>query len=370
MNLPIILTPYNPYWAQQFELERHNITNAIGLSKNGGAIFKMAHIGSTSISNMPAKACIDIAIDAYPTPLLPEKITALESIGYEYMGTQGIQGREYFRKGPHDFHLHVYDHDYPHWEEHLIFRDYLRANLAKAKAYAELKTSLAQSFSNNRKAYQAGKSDFIAQTLLEAQEWYIKTTAFQPVEALAKTLQSLKIPWHISSGWALDLFTQTPSRYHDDIDIIIQRQHQLELQKKLRENDWDLHYVVSGQYRYWQDGIKVPDEAHQIHGFKANHLTDILLEPDRTDQWVYRRNPEIKKALDLAFKQRNDIPYLSPELVLLFKATIRNGNIRNKDQKDFDYVLPYLDNEQKTWLRHALELENDTHPWIEKLVNS
>ena len=375
MDFPIELQPYNPLWAQQYELERQNITNAIGLSKNGGAIFKMAHVGSTSIPNMPAKACIDIAIDAYPTPLLPEKVSALESIGYEYssyeyMGAHGIEGREYFRKGPDDFHLHIFDHDYPHWEEHIIFRDYLRGNIAKAKSYTELKTSLAQFFSNNRNAYQAGKSDFIAQTLPKAEKWYLKTTAFQPVEALANSLEGLQIPWHFSSGWALDLFTKTPSRYHDDIDIIIQRKHQLDLQKKLRDNGWDLHYVVAGQYSYWQDGMTVPEEAHQIHGFKGNQLTDILLEPDRTDQWVYRRNPEIKQSLELAFKETNSIPYLSPELVLLFKATIRNGKIRNKDQRDFDYVLPYLDTEQKMWLRQVLEIENEAHPWVEKLFEN
>jgi len=367
MKQQIVLEPYNNIWAKQYELEQQNIINALGMCTNGGAIFKMTHIGSTSIPNMPAKPCIDIAIDAYPTPLPAKSVAALEAIGYEYLGENGIEGREYFRKGPNDFHIHVSDHDYPHWENHLIFRDYLRANKQVANDYGELKIGLARAHPQNRKAYQNGKSEFITKTLKDATQWHIATTAFSPLEELSTMLEGLDIPWHISSGWALDLFTNTPSRYHDDLDVIIQRKHQLELQRELRKHDWDLHYVVSGKYAYWQNDTHVPKEAHQVHAIKDGRLIDILLEPDRTNQWIYRRNPEIKQSLDLAFQKQNRIPYLSPELVLLFKATIRDGKIRDKDQSDFKRVLPYLTSEQKEWLKQAIALDSNTHPWIQLL---
>jgi len=359
---------YNPAWPQHYEQERKHIVEALGFCTDGGVIFKMAHIGSTSIPNMPAKPCIDIAIDAYPTPLPADKVAALETIGYEYLGENGIEGREYFRKGPHDFHIHVSDYNYPIWENHVIFRDYLRANQQVADAYSELKIGLARAHPNNRKSYQNGKSDFITKTLKDAKQWYVKTTGFSPLEDLSTMLKGIDIPWHISSGWALDLFTNTPSRYHDDLDVIVQRKHQLELQQRLRKHGWDLHYVLSGKYSYWQNDTFVPEESHQVHAIKDSRLIDILLEPNRTDQWIYRRNPEMNQFLDLAFKTQNGIPYLSPELVLLFKATIRDGKIRDKDQNDFELILPYLTSEQKQWLVQAVALGDDTHPWIERLV--
>lgn len=54
---------------------------------------------------------------------------------------------------------------------------------------------------------------------------------------------------------------------------------------------------------------------------------------------------------------------MSPEVVLLFKAK----HLREKDQADFERVLPLLDDQQVEWLRVNLELVHPGHTWAEVL---
>jgi GrpB-like predicted nucleotidyltransferase (UPF0157 family) len=51
-----------------------------------------------------------------------------------------------------------------------LFRDYLRTHPGDAKLYADLKYSLADQYRSNRDAYTEGKSDFIKEILLKAQQ--------------------------------------------------------------------------------------------------------------------------------------------------------------------------------------------------------
>jgi hypothetical protein len=57
------------------------------------------------------------------------------------------------------------------------------------------------------------------------------------------------------------------------------------------------------------------------------------------------------------------IPYLAPEIQLLFKAKGR----RPKDEQDFAIALPLLDEGSRVWLKDALILTFTDHPWIAQL---
>lgn len=58
------------------------------------------------------------------------------------------------------------------------------------------------------------------------------------------------------------------------------------------------------------------------------------------------------------------IPYLNPEIVLLYKAK----NTREKDHQDFITVKDLLDNKKRQWLKSALELHEPEHKWIQQLA--
>ena len=57
------------------------------------------------------------------------------------------------------------------------------------------------------------------------------------------------------------------------------------------------------------------------------------------------------------------IPYLAPQIVLLFKAR----HHRPKDQADFTGALPLLNPARRSWLAAALARVHPGHPWISEL---
>ena len=54
------------------------------------------------------------------------------------------------------------------------------------------------------------------------------------------------------------------------------------------------------------------------------------------------------------------IPYLKPEICLLFKAKA----VRDKDRADFETALPRMSLAQRMWLHAALERVHPDHDWI------
>jgi hypothetical protein len=83
--------------------------------------------------------------------------------------------------------------------------------------------------------------------------------------------------------------------------------------------------------------------------------------------WIYRRDPRIRRPYPGIIRHSADgIPYLAPEVVLLFKA----GHPRGKDEADFRRVLPLLDRAQRRWLLDALTVTSPGHPWRSAVAES
>lgn len=57
------------------------------------------------------------------------------------------------------------------------------------------------------------------------------------------------------------------------------------------------------------------------------------------------------------------IPYLAPEIVLLFKAK----SPKEKDEADFALTLPTLTPERIEWLLEALGIVHSKHRWTARL---
>jgi len=56
----------------------------------------------------------------------------------------------------------------------------------------------------------------------------------------------------------------------------------------------------------------------------------------------------------------DEIPYLRPEVCLLFKAKA----VRDKDRADFEAALPRMSAAQRNWLHTALRTVHPDHDWI------
>ena len=89
-----------------------------------------------------------------------------------------------------------------------------------------------------------------------------------------------------------------------------------------------------------------------------------MIADSRDDQWLFRRQPDIARPLDaLGLVSGEGIPYLAPEIQLLYKAKGR----RPKDEADFARTAPALNAERRQWLRDALALAHPGHPWLDQL---
>ena len=140
-----------------FEAEAERIERACE-----GLPIRLEHIGSTAVPGMSAKPVIDILAGRPPQSRPAPYIAAIRQLGYEHKGAFGVPGREYFRRGsPRSHHVHLVSWSSAVWEEHLLFRDLLRADPGVARDYEAMKRDLAIAYANDRRAYTDGKGPFI-----------------------------------------------------------------------------------------------------------------------------------------------------------------------------------------------------------------
>ena len=115
---------------------------------------------------------VDIQIGVADLAAEDAYVAALESTGLEFRLRE--TWRRFFRPPAgqvRDVHVHVCDADGASSREHLLFRDYLRANAAARDAYAALKLDLAVRWRDDRPGYNAAKTAFILDALDDAEHW-------------------------------------------------------------------------------------------------------------------------------------------------------------------------------------------------------
>ncbi len=170
MQRKIEVVPYDTGWVSEFEAEGKRISGALGET-----VVRLHHIGSTAIPGIYAKPIIDFLMEVYDIVKLDDKSSALVKLGYEAKGEFGIPGRRYFRKndasGVRTHQIHAFGVGSPEIERHLAFRDYMSVHAAEARAYSELKKSLAILHPHDIQAYMDGKDAFIKEHEAKAIAW-------------------------------------------------------------------------------------------------------------------------------------------------------------------------------------------------------
>lgn len=189
--------------------------------------------------------------------------------------------------------------------------------------------------------------------------------AIRPTD-VADLLDGFPGPWWIAGGWALDLFVGRQTRDHDDIDVAILRRDQLRLHDHLR--DWDLRFATPGHVLEPWDGRPLAASVHVLwarrsHAVTAPWTCEFVLNEERDGCWAFRRNLAVKRALEGICLHAGTLPYLRPEIVLLYKAK----EPTEKDELDFATVEPRLSPSERRWLHVALESTHPGHRWLERL---
>jgi len=188
-------------------------------------------------------------------------------------------------------------------------------------------------------------------------------TTFGPVLQVADVMRGFPCPWYIAGGWAIDLFLGHTTRDHDDIDVAILRKNQADLRTHL--STWRFGKVVEGRRLPWADGERLDPPVHEVQAAsETGARIEFLFNESSGARWRFRRNPAIRRRLDrIGIRTPAGIPFLVPEIVLLFKAKAPTA----KDRHDFDLVQPRLMAEPRRWLKDALETCHPGHPWIARL---
>lgn len=191
-------------------------------------------------------------------------------------------------------------------------------------------------------------------------------------------------------GQALDMFLGYESRVHGDIDICA----------FWEDRDRIIEYMLSKGYKVYE--MLGGGRAHPITGIiglvrlkknifccledcplvktypieedgncwmeffhvgqtKLDYI-EFLFNDKSTSHFEYSRNREITLELSQAILFVEDIPYLAPEIILLYKSTDTD---REGYQQDFELAYQAMSREQKQWLQSALKREfPDGHKWI------
>lgn len=102
-----------------------------------------------------------------------------------------------------------------------------------------------------------------------------------------------------------------------------------------------------------------------MHAHRPGAFIDFLLVDVESEVWRYRREPSIVRDMSrVGLRSDESLPFLAPELVLLFKSKTTSGKERSKDQANFEKAYSKLEPERRAWLRWALIVTDPSHPWI------
>ncbi|MEO8551455.1 MAG: amino acid transporter [Kofleriaceae bacterium] len=183
---------------------------------------------------------------------------------------------------------------------------------------------------------------------------------------VATRLAAVTTPWCIVGGWALDLWHGRTTRPHADLELAAPRRHFAELRTALA--DHAVFTVGDGTITCLPPGELPSQLIHQnwvLDPIAREWRVDLFLEPGDATTWIYRRDETIQLPRTETFDRTTDgIPYLRPELVLLFKAKAA----RPKDELDLATALPHLSSAARDRLRTLLARIHPGHAWIDALA--
>ena len=194
-------------------------------------------------------------------------------------------------------------------------------------------------------------------------------------------------------GQALDLFLGYESRVHGDIDVCAYWEDRNRIIQHMQSQGFSVYEMLGGGRAHPVTDVSYqmqkkknifcfrkdcplvktypPDEdgccwMEFFHiGQTELDFMEFLFNNKSQDAFEYARNREITLEMERAVLFRDGIPYLAPELCLLYKSTDIE---REGYQRDFDLVYPVMDPSQREWLRKALLREYPKgHPWLDVL---
>ncbi|MCL2407553.1 MAG: hypothetical protein FWC95_06450 [Defluviitaleaceae bacterium] len=202
----------------------------------------------------------------------------------------------------------------------------------------------------------------------------------------------LRLEYAICGGHAIDLFVGTKTRPHKDLDVTLYWDDRDKIIQHMLDSGWDVYEPCGTPYLH-----KITDTSNQKrvrsniwclkptnrhYEFTEHEKNMYAAEFDNSEQaeldyieflfnmrsngyFLYSRNHEIKIDLTEAIYHADNIPYLAPEIVLLYKSTAADDP---DYQLDFNNAVEKMNSRQLIWLKDSLKIMfPDEHIWLDKL---
>jgi GrpB-like predicted nucleotidyltransferase (UPF0157 family) len=164
---PIEVVEYDAAWPAAFAEWRDRLATALG-----SAAVRIEHVGSTSVTGLPAKPVIDIQVSIADLDDEATYVPQIEALGVQLRSRD--RWHRYFRpfRGrPRDVQIHVCGTGSGWERDHLLFRDYLRTHPDALAAYAAAKRRAAADWGDDRLAYTDAKTAVIQEIMAAAERW-------------------------------------------------------------------------------------------------------------------------------------------------------------------------------------------------------
>lgn len=197
----------------------------------------------------------------------------------------------------------------------------------------------------------------------------------------------------ICGGFAIDLFLDIETRKHGDIDVLAYWNDRNAIISYMQSIGWDsyemcgggkVHHItdINDQFLLKRNifCIKLDCDLVQFEdsndkdiyfinfdhkGQEKMNFIEFLFNDKTETHFLYARNENVKREINKAILFNDEISYLAPELILLYKST---DTERTENQADYDNAIQKMSQAQKEWLINALKIMNPKgHKWISAL---
>lgn len=212
----------------------------------------------------------------------------------------------------------------------------------------------------------------------------------------------LNINWAICGGDAIDLFVGEQTRNHKDLDVAVFWEDRKQIIEYMLQHKWRVFEPDNGRLReitnnsndlmkednLWclTPNCKSYDIKHLEHNFydiqplmnnqETLDFIEFLFNKKDNHYFYYKRNHQIKLQLEQAILySKNEIPFLAPEMVLLYKSIfirfldkLEHQEMVNNYRHDFHVAIKKFTQNQINWLYQALKASYPNgHEWIDAL---
>jgi len=195
---------------------------------------------------------------------------------------------------------------------------------------------------------------------VEALPW----SPWTPEEAAARLDPDVR--WAVAGGWAVDLFLGRVTRDHEDLEVVVPSAEAKVAMQAFAPPGWDWR-VPSPEEMFAPDADAL-SRSHQTWLWdetRAAFVVDVFRDLVDGDRWICRRDETIGAAWsDVVARTASGIPYLVPEVVLLFKAK----HARPKDVSDLENAVPRMSAEARGRLVDWVRTVHPGHEWLGRIT--